>query len=137
MYSPYKSIDGFLEDIKEAAAEAEAAGGAAGAAAGTAAGASVSGGLDPGMAGLSEEQLAKVRQAAYNAADSLMLSDAPLLHMPGQLALAALRSAFNKVSCALVLWYFRSEAGSAWRSEEVDGYLRAESSVHTGAALAL
>ena len=87
VYSPYKAIDGFLEDIQAAVAEAGSGSGD------TAAGA----GLDPGMAALGEEQLAAVRSAAYSAADALMLSDAPLLHAPGRLALAALRSGLGKV----------------------------------------
>ncbi len=86
VYSPYKSIEGFFEDIKEAAAEAGSSEAAAAAA-----------GLDPGMASLSEQQLGKARGVAYSAADALLLSDAPLLHAPGQLALAAVRSGFNKV----------------------------------------
>lgn len=86
VYSPYKCIDGFFEDIKEAAAEAGSSDEAAAAA-----------GLDPGMAALSEQQLGKARGVAYSAADALLLSDAPLLHAPGRLALAAVRSGFNKV----------------------------------------
>ncbi|PRW44298.1 Cyclin-H1-1 [Chlorella sorokiniana] len=95
VYSPYKSIDGFLEDVKSAAADAEAAAGP-GASAEAVAAAAAAAGLDPGMAGLAEPQLDKVRAAAYSAADALMLSDAPLLHTPGRLALAALRSGFGK-----------------------------------------
>lgn len=53
--------------------------------------------FDEGLAGLTDEQLAKVKASAYAAADALMLTDAPLLRPPGQLALAAVRSAFNKV----------------------------------------
>lgn len=92
VYSPYKSIDGFLEDVKEAAAELAAApaGGGDGVAEAAA-------GLDPGMPALAPEQLEKARSGAYSAADALMLSDAPLLHTPGRLALAALRSGFSKV----------------------------------------
>ncbi|KAL4420175.1 hypothetical protein ABPG77_008311 [Micractinium sp. CCAP 211/92] len=90
VYSPYKSIEGFFEDIKEAAAEAGSSEAAAAAA-----------GLDPGMASLSEQQLGKARGVAYSAADALLLSDAPLLHAPGQLALAAVRSGFNKLGIKL------------------------------------
>lgn len=85
MYSPYKSIEGFFEDIKEAAAEA---GGSEAAASGA--------GLDPGMAALDEQQLGRARAVAYSAADALLLSDAPLLHAPGRLAMAAVRSGFSK-----------------------------------------
>lgn len=97
VYSPYKSIDGFLDDIKSAAADAEAAAGP-GASSEAVAAAAAAAGLDAGMSSLAEEQLDKVRAAAYGAADALMLSDAPLMHTPGRLALAALRSGFGKVS---------------------------------------
>lgn len=97
MYSPYKPIDGFFEDVKEAAADAAAAAPAGDVASAAAAAAEAAAGLDPGMAALSAEQLDKARAGAYSAADALMLSDAPLLHTPGRLALAALRSGFSKV----------------------------------------
>lgn len=44
-----------------------------------------------------EELLERIRVKATAAADALMLSDAPLLFPPGQLALAALRSAVKSV----------------------------------------
>lgn len=90
VFSPYKAVDGFLEDVRQAAAEAHSNDGAAAAAR-----------HDPGLAGLDEGLLARARAAAYAAADTLMLSDAPLLHAPGRLALAAVRSAFNKVGLRL------------------------------------
>lgn len=93
-YSPYKAIEGFIEDIKDAAAAAAEGGGDGDAVAAAA-------GLDAGMAGLSEEQVSKAKQAAMSAADALMMSDAPLLHTPGRLALAALRSGFSKVRGAV------------------------------------
>ena len=46
---------------------------------------------------LTAQQLADARKAAQAAVDALMLTDAPLLFPPGQLALAAMRSGFNKV----------------------------------------
>eukprot|EP00887_Chlorella_sp_A99_P004352 scaffold15.g4352.t1 len=83
VHSPYKAVDGFLEDIRAAVASpAEPSS------------------LDEGLAGLAEEQLAKAKASAYAAADALMLSDAPLLRPPGQLALAALRSAFHEARAA-------------------------------------
>ena len=101
VYSPYKAIEGFLQDIQEAAAAAEAAagGGTSDDMAG-AAEAEAAAGLDPGLAAAarSEEQLGRARAAANSAADALMLGDAPLLHSPGRLALAAMRSGFSKVS---------------------------------------
>lgn len=93
-YSPYKAIEGFIEDIKDAAAAAAEGGGDGDAVAAAA-------GLDAGMAGLSEEQVSKAKQAAMSAADALMMSDAPLLHTPGRLALAALRSGFSKLGIKL------------------------------------
>ncbi len=46
---------------------------------------------------ITEQQMANAKKAARAAADALMLTDAPLLFPPGQLALAAMRSGFNKV----------------------------------------
>ncbi len=45
----------------------------------------------------------KARGAAQAALDALMLTDAPLIHSPSLIALAALRAGFRKV---LVLWLF-------------------------------
>ena len=60
--------------------------------------------LDSGLWALSDKQLAQARSAAGAAADSLMLTDAPLMFPPGQLALAAMRAAFRKVSsCTAIL----------------------------------
>jgi len=59
--------------------------------------------LDSGLRALSDKQLAQARSAAGAAADSLMLTDAPLMFPPGQLALAAMRAAFRKVSSRCVL----------------------------------
>lgn len=49
------------------------------------------------LEGVTEQQLADTKKAARAAADALVLTDAPLLFPPGQLALAAMRSGFNKV----------------------------------------
>ena len=46
---------------------------------------------------ITEQQMRDAKKAARAAADVLMLTDAPLLFPPGQLALAAMRSGFNKV----------------------------------------
>ena len=54
--------------------------------------------LDDRLRSLTDEQLARARAAAGAAADSLTLTDAPLMFPPGQLALAAMRAAFRKVS---------------------------------------
>lgn len=53
--------------------------------------------MDDALLSLSDEDTAKARAAAFAAADALMLTDAPLLYTPGQLALAACRSGFSKV----------------------------------------
>ena len=44
------------------------------------------------------QQLGQVRAKSLAAVDALMLTDAPLLFPPGQLALAALRSGMKAVS---------------------------------------
>ena len=54
-------------------------------------------GGDAGLASVTGERLECVQSAAAGAADVLMLTDAPLLYPPGQLALAALRSGLRKV----------------------------------------
>lgn len=59
--------------------------------------------LEPSMLGGSEAETSKeehleiIRGKAVGAADALMLTDAPLLFPPGQLALAALRRGIQKV----------------------------------------
>lgn len=90
--------------MRGAAADAEAAAGPSASAEAVAAAAAAAG-LDSGMSSLADEQLDKVRAAAYSAADALMLSDAPLLHTPGRLALAALRSGFGKVGGRVGIGY--------------------------------
>ena len=51
----------------------------------------------PALEEVTVQQMADAKKAARAAADALMLTDAPLLFPPGQLALAAMRSGFNKV----------------------------------------
>ena len=55
--------------------------------------------LEEGLQGLTGAALKQARAASAAAVDALMLSDAPLLFPPGQLALAALRSGCNQVRC--------------------------------------
>ena len=62
--------------------------------------------LDGSLRSLAEEQLARARAAAGAAADSLMLTDAPLMFPPGQLALAAMRAAFRKVPLLVAIVCF-------------------------------
>ena len=56
------------------------------------------GALGEELQALSGDTVKRARGAAHAAVDALMLSDAPLLFPPGQLALAAMRSGFNKAS---------------------------------------
>jgi hypothetical protein len=51
--------------------------------------------LDPPLLAATSEAIDKARGRARAAADSLLLTDAPLLHAPGVIAAAALRSAFR------------------------------------------
>ena len=53
--------------------------------------------LDEGLLRISDEQLARARDSAAKAAGLLLLTDAVLLFPPGQIALAAMRTAFRKV----------------------------------------
>lgn len=53
--------------------------------------------LDEGLLRISDEQLARARDSATKAAGLLLLTDAVLLFPPGQIALAAMRTAFRKV----------------------------------------
>lgn len=50
------------------------------------------------MPGVSADKLKQAAGKAAGAADVLLLTDAPLLFHPGQLALAALRSGMKSVS---------------------------------------
>jgi hypothetical protein len=63
------------------------------------------GGLEPALAALAAAPggLARLRGAAAAGLDALMLTDAPLLFPPGQLALAALRSGVRKARAGLRL----------------------------------
>ncbi|KAM1649183.1 hypothetical protein ACFX13_010531 [Malus domestica] len=62
VYAPYRSIEGFVNDMEE-------------------------------FCGLEDNQLQHLKDAAKMEVDKIMLTDAPLLFPPGQLALAALRGA--------------------------------------------
>lgn len=86
VHTPHRAVDGCF-------AEVEACRGGGG-----------GGGEDDDVDGLravGEEAVGRARAAAYAAADALLLTDAPLLHTPGQLGLAATRSGFNKVGVKL------------------------------------
>ncbi|KAG2447972.1 hypothetical protein HYH02_007001 [Chlamydomonas schloesseri] len=113
VHSPYRALQGLLQELKEARAAAAAAGGAAsppGSASPPPATATATSqqqqqqqlaGLPPLDEGLlpaalpDSPGLDAAARAAFGALDALMLSDAPLLYGPAQLAAAALRSGFK------------------------------------------
>lgn len=94
VFSPYRAIDAILEEL---------AGCRRGAAAPNSSNAITgdlppdSSSLDEGIVSLSNENMTTAKKSAIAAADALMLTDAPLLYTPGQLALAACRSGLSKV----------------------------------------
>ncbi|XP_072966402.1 cyclin-H1-1 [Typha angustifolia] len=63
IYAPYRSVEGFLEDIEESFQTMNDA----------------------------QEKFKDMRETAISEVDKILLTDAPLLYPPGQLALAALR----------------------------------------------
>lgn len=75
--SPYRALAGFVEEARARAQRP--------------------GAVEPSLVGLQESTAQSAHRAALAAVDALMLTDAPLRFSPGQLALAALRSGFNKV----------------------------------------
>lgn len=81
-YSPYRSIEGFRHDMEEKLRADDA-----------------------GKVTL--EKVDECVAAACKIADMQLLTDAPLLHSPGKLALAALRSAAGTLSLEGVLNYVR------------------------------
>lgn len=74
--SPYRALAGFVEEARARAQRP--------------------GAVEPSLVGLQESTAQSAHRAALAAVDALMLTDAPLRFSPGQLALAALRSGFNK-----------------------------------------
>ncbi|CAL8467030.1 g6566 [Coccomyxa elongata] len=76
-YTPYSSLSGYFADLEDCQKEG--------------------GVLDEALQELKGESLTKARAAAKAAVDALMLTDAPLVFPPGQLALAAMRSGCSKV----------------------------------------
>lgn len=51
--------------------------------------------LDDALLSASEEDIQKAHQRAVRSAEAILLTDAPLLYPPGQLAVAAVRSGFR------------------------------------------
>lgn len=85
-YSPYRALDGFRRDLEaEAVNDAEVA--------------------------TPSERLDACAAAAREVTDRQMLTDAPLMHAPGRLALAALRSAARQLGVESVTRYV-SRAGA-------------------------
>lgn len=81
-YSPYRSIEGFRHDVEAKLSAGE-------------------------IGNLSKEKLDECVAAASKIADKQLLTDAPLIHSPGKLALSALRSAARALSLEGVLEYIR------------------------------
>ncbi|KAG2431205.1 hypothetical protein HXX76_009733 [Chlamydomonas incerta] len=106
VHSPYRGLQGLLQELKDARAAASAAGASPpGSASPPPSGAAASlpppsslPPLDEGLlpAALPDSPgLDAAARACFGALDALMLSDAPLLYGPAQLAAAALRSGFK------------------------------------------
>lgn len=77
VHSPYKALAGLFQELTRLCAERPSA-------------------LDASLiSSLEPATRSRARGSATSAVDALMLSDAPLLHPPGQLALAALKSGFR------------------------------------------
>lgn len=78
-FSPFRAVDGFVEDIQDRMSTDT----------------SSSAFLFTRMC--TNEENARAKALAYSAVESLFLSDAPLLHTPGRIALAATRAAYAKI----------------------------------------
>ncbi|GLC38473.1 hypothetical protein PLESTB_001729700 [Pleodorina starrii] len=131
VHSPYRALHGIIQELKDARVAA-----AAGLPPPTAS-ASAPSPASPGSAAanlpsLDEPLLTAPLQlvddasrAAYGALDALLLSDAPLLYGPAQLAAAALRSGFKtkgvRIPSFLARLAARAAAQRATREAEADG----------------
>ncbi|KAK9841720.1 hypothetical protein WJX74_010838 [Apatococcus lobatus] len=71
VYNPYHPLDGFLQELEAQAAESSL----------------------PDLQQCNAALLSKIKASALAAIDALLMTDAPLLHPPGLVATAALRSA--------------------------------------------
>uniref|UniRef100_A0A383VC47 Cyclin-like domain-containing protein n=1 Tax=Tetradesmus obliquus TaxID=3088 RepID=A0A383VC47_TETOB len=78
LHSPYRALAGLFKELDELRSQQSPL-------------------LDPQLLAAPPEAVDKARGRARAAADSLLLTDAPLLHAPGVIAAAALRSAFRKL----------------------------------------
>lgn len=86
VHSLYRALDGCLADLSDWISSGQAG-------------------------GLSAEVLGAVRGSAYRAADRYLLTDAPLLHTPGQIGLAALRAGLKKHQEGAFEGYLQRVAG--------------------------
>jgi len=103
VHSPYRALAGLFEDL-DAARKASAQGAG-------------SSGLEPDLAAAPDDTVAQCRAKATGAVDALMLTDAPLLYPPGQLALAALRSGLRARGLKLGTAYLERACGRALSQE--------------------
>ncbi|KAG2483013.1 hypothetical protein HYH03_018093 [Edaphochlamys debaryana] len=112
VHSPYRALQGLMQELKEARAASASSPPASAAASPSPTPAPASppaasapsptptpsGSLPPlddGLAAAAEPLIADACKASFGALDALVLSDAPLMHGPAQLAAAALRSGFK------------------------------------------
>ena len=100
VHSPYRALNGFFQDIEDARAAAAAATAAdpglpCSAIIGSSAGSGGGEPLDEALVSASADVINSCRNRSTSAVDALMMSDAPLMYTPGQIALAALRSGFR------------------------------------------
>lgn len=84
VHSPYRALDGLFEDVRICREQGTCAH------------------MDEAVMQAPPEALGRWRASAISAVDALMLSDAPLQHPPGQLALAALRNGLKAHGVRLV-----------------------------------
>lgn len=116
-YPPYRPLEGFLQDLADAQPAGDAANGV--------------GGSHAPPVRVSPEQLQQARQHAMEAADVLLLTDAPLLFPPAQLALSALRSGLRKVGISFTPYLEHvaqrvSDPGSLPHGQLPADYLKAQ-----------
>eukprot|EP00775_Hariotina_reticulata_P004396 gene4396-4649_t len=96
VHSPYRALEGLFlefEDLRKQQAPL----------------------LDPPLLAASPQQLATAHSKARASMDVLVMSDAPLLHPPGLLAVAAMRSGFRAVNlpCQRYLQHIAQKAAAA------------------------
>ncbi|KAK9809925.1 hypothetical protein WJX72_001822 [[Myrmecia] bisecta] len=105
VYNPYRPLEGFFQDLEEWRTDPEG------------------GCPDAQLQKAEAAHITKAKQAAKAAVDALMLTDAPLLFSPGQIALAALRSGFRaaELSSASYLARVAKQAPQAGGAADAGG----------------